>query len=183
MDLRDVTDRLTAPLEAVSTAVLSTGARLVFAGTLLIYFWQAALTKIEGFSISFGAYAQVFPRAMEAAGFDVSQLTPYHTLVVLAGTVAEFVLPALIVLGLLTRLAAFGMIVFVIVQSWTDVAGHGALANGTFGAWFDRASDAVIADQRAFWLLALLVLVLRGGGPLSLDRLLLGGPAREPAEA
>ncbi len=41
---------------------------------------------------------------------------------------------------LLTRLAALGMIGFVLVQSLTDSLGHKADA----GAWFDRASDAVI---------------------------------------
>jgi uncharacterized membrane protein YphA (DoxX/SURF4 family) len=30
----------------------------------------------------------------------------------------------------------------------------------------------VIADQRAFWLLGLLLLVMLGAGPLSIDRLL-----------
>ena len=80
-------------------------------------------------------------------------------------------MPLLIVLGLLTRLAALGMIGFVLLQSLTDIVGHGADA-ATVGAWFDRASDALILDQRAFWLLALLVLVLNGAGPLSLDRLL-----------
>ena len=83
-------------------------------------------------------------------------------------------LPLLIVVGLLTRLAALGMIGFVIVQSATDIVGHGAWANGTFGAWFDRASAALIADQRAFWLLALAILVLKGAGPLSLDRIIFG---------
>ena len=60
------------------------------------------------------------------------------------------------------------MIGFVLVQSLTDIFGHGAAA----GAWFDRASDAVILDQRAFWVFLLAVLVLKGAGPLSADRLL-----------
>ncbi|MEL6549162.1 MAG: DoxX family protein [Pseudomonadota bacterium] len=188
MALQDVSARLTAPLEAISTPVLTTGARLVFAGALLLYFWGSGLTKLGaglfGFlNPDFGAYVQIFPRAVEAAGYDPSGLGIFHYLVVTAGTVAEFVLPALIILGLFTRLAALGMIVFVIVQSWTDVVGHGALTNGTFGAWFDRASDALIADQRAFWVLALLILVLKGGGPLSLDRLVFGARAPEPALA
>ena len=42
----------------------------------------------------------------------------------------------------------------------------------TIGAWFDRQSGSLIMDQRAFWIFLLVVLVLRGGGPLSLDRLL-----------
>ena len=60
------------------------------------------------------------------------------------------------------------MVVFVIVQSLTDIYGHGAQT----GAWFDKVSDAVILDQRAFWVFLLLYLVFRGGGPFSLDRFL-----------
>ncbi|MEM6728496.1 MAG: DoxX family protein [Pseudomonadota bacterium] len=179
-------ERCVAPLEASSTAVLTTSARLIFAGVLLFYFWNAGLTKVgEGlfgvFRPDFGAYIQIFPKAVEAAGYDPSQLGLFHYLVVVAGTIAELVLPALIVLGLLTRLAAAGMVGFIIVQTWTDVVGHGAFANGSFGAWFDGASDALIADQRAFWLLALFILVLKGAGPLSLDRLIFG--SRKAPEA
>ena len=47
------------------------------------------------------------------------------THIVVAGTVAEFILPILIAIGLFTRLAALGMIGFVIVQTLTDLFGHG----------------------------------------------------------
>ena len=76
----------------------------------------------------------------------------------------------LIVLGLFTRLAALGMIGFVTVQSLTDVYGHGQ--TGEIGAWFDRLPDAIILDQRALWVFLLLVLVIKGAGPLSFDRAL-----------
>jgi putative oxidoreductase len=149
--------------------LMPTLARLVFAGVLFGYFWASALTKLDGlFTPSMGAYAQIFPKAFEAVGYDVGQMGLWHRLVVLAGSWAEFVLPVLIVLGLLTRIAALGMIGFVVVQSLTDILGHGAAA----GAWFDRASDALILDQRAFWLCLLAVLVLKGPGPLSADRFL-----------
>jgi putative oxidoreductase len=108
----------------------------------------------------------MFPKAMEAAGYDSSALSFFHYLVALAGTWAEFILPVLIVLGLFTRFAALGMIGFVVVQSLTDVYGHGA----AWGAWFDRFSDAVIVDQRAMWFLLLLTLVIKGAGPISFDR-------------
>lgn len=151
-------------------------ARFTFAATLLLYFWNSGLTKLgDGFGglfqPSIGAYGQIFPKAFEAVGYDASQLGLFHKLVVLLGTYAEFLLPALIVLGLLTRLAALGMIGFVIVQSLTDIYGHGGTG---YGAWFDRMSDGVIMDQRLFWITALLILVIKGAGPLSLDRLLLG---------
>jgi putative oxidoreductase len=153
-------------------------ARAVFAAVLMVYYWASALTKLgDGvsglFRPSSGAYAQIFPRAMEAAGYDADQLTVLHTLVVLAGTWAEFVLPAMIVLGLATRLAALGMIGFILVQSATDVIGHRLWEeSGSVGAWFDRVPDSPIMDQRALWVFVLLVLVIRGAGPLSLDRLI-----------
>jgi putative oxidoreductase len=149
--------------------LLPTLARLVFAGVLLGYFWASALTKFDGpFTPSIGAYGQIFPRAFDAVGFDPSGLGLWHQLVALAGGYAEFVLPALIVLGFMTRAAALGMAGFVLVQSLTDIVGHGVAA----GAWFDRASDSLILDQRALWVLLLLLLVLKGPGPISADRVL-----------
>jgi putative oxidoreductase len=147
--------------------LLPTAARLVFAGVLFRYFWSSALTKLDGpFTPSVGAYAQIFPKAFEAVGYDPSQFGLWQWLVVLAGSWAEIALPVLIVLGLFTRLAALGMVGFVVVQSLTDIWGHGAAA----GLWFDRASDALILDQRALWMLLLLVLIAKGAGPLSADR-------------
>lgn len=170
-------DRIFTPLERADW-LLPTLARLVFAAVLLGYFWASGLTKLgDGltgiFQPSLGAYAQIFPRAMEAAGYDITQFGLWHKLVVLAGTWAEFILPLLIVLGLLTRLAALGMIGFVIVQTLTDLFGHGALAHPeTLGAWFDRVPDTPILDQRALWFVLLMVLVVKGAGALSLDRVL-----------
>jgi putative oxidoreductase len=169
---------VTAALDRAGDWLLPTLARLVFAGVLFGYFWSSALTKLDGpFTPSLGAYAQIFPKAFEAAGYDASQMGLWHQLVVLAGSWAEFALPVLIVLGLLTRLAALGMIGFVVVQSLTDIWGHSAAP----GAWFDRASDATILDQRAFWLLLLAALVVKGAGPVSADRLLRGRLSRQAA--
>ena len=86
----------------------------------------------------------------------------------LLGSWAEMILPLLILLGLFTRGAALGMIGFIIVQSLTDIFGHGADA-ATIGGWFDRASDALILDQRLLWVFLLLVLVVQGGGRYALD--------------
>lgn len=159
--------------------MLPTAARLVFAGVLLGYFWASAVTKLgDGiFTPSVGAYAQIFPLLLEAAGYDADQLGLWPRLVVLAGTWAEIVLPALIVAGLFTRLAALGMIGFILMQSLTDVYGHLA-GPETVGAWFDRVPDALILDQRAFWVLLFLVLILKGAGPISADRVLARGVNR-----
>jgi putative oxidoreductase len=166
---------LLARLDRAGDWLLPTVARLVFAGVLLVYFWRSAVTKtgdgIFGIlSPGVGGYGQIWPRAMADVGFDPSALGWFHWAVVVGGTAAEFVLPFLILVGLLTRLAALGMIGFVIVQSLTDIYGHGA-EGATIGAWFDNASNALIADQRAFWILGMLVLVFKGAGPFALDRL------------
>lgn len=171
-----------ARLDRSGDLLLPTLARLVFAGVLLMYFWASAATKLGPglFGIvrpDAGAYIQIFPRGFEAVGYDVSQFGLYHWAVVVAGTAAEFILPAMIVLGLLTRLAAFGLIGFIDVQSLTDIVGHSADA-ATIGSWFDRAPDALILDQRAFWILGLLILVFKGAGALSIDRLIFGRPER-----
>ena len=168
-------------LDALAPAVLPTAARAVFAATLLAYFWSSALTKIGPglFTPSDGAFVQIFPRAMAASGYDSAALGVLPHLVVLGGTMAEFVLPALIVLGLFTRLAAVGMIGFVGMQSLTDIWGHMA-GPQTIGRWFDRSADALILDQRAFWILALLILVMLGSGPLAVDRWLRNRPRPGP---
>lgn len=167
--------------------ILPTLARFLFAAILLVYYWKSALTKVgDGilglFKPAVGAYAQIFPKATEAVTYDVGQLSVFHHLVVLAGTWAEFALPALIVVGLLSRLAALGMIGFVALQSLTDLYGHGGIEHeGTLGAWFDKAPDAIILDQRALWVFLLLVIVVKGAGPLSLDQVLARRAAR-PSE-
>lgn len=174
-------------LDTLAPLLLPLAARLVFAGVLLGYFWASAATKLGPgaaglFTPSLGAYAQIFPRAFEAAGYDVGAMGLWHRLVVLAGTWAEFVLPALIVAGLATRLAAAGMIGFVVVQSLTDLIGHGADAV-TLGRWFDRVPDALILDQRGLWMLLLAVPVMLGGGALSVDRWLARRGAQGPHAA
>ncbi len=169
-------DRLFATIEDHLAHLLPILARLVFAGTLMLYYWNSALTKLgEGlfglFRPSVSAYAQILPRLTEAASYDTSQIAwPWH-LLVLGATWGELLFPLLILLGLFTRLAAIGMIGFVFAQSWVDVVGHGVAADD-LGRWFDRVPDSLILDQRAFWVFLLLTLVLRGGGVLSLDTLL-----------
>ncbi|MHA1190094.1 MAG: DoxX family protein [Alphaproteobacteria bacterium] len=161
-------------------------ARLVFASVLLLYFYNSAKTKIGdglfGFlSISDGAYFQIVAPVVERFEFDPSQVPflPYG-LIVLLGTYSEFILPTLIVLGLFTRVAALGMVIFIAVQSFVDVTVHG-LEEKSIGAMFDRFPDAVIADQRLLWAFPLVYLVVRGAGAVSLDTLLWrrGAAARE----
>jgi len=143
-------------------------ARLVFAAVLLVYYWNSALLKIDGsiFTPSAGAFGQIFPKAAEAVLWDVSQMNFFQRLVIFAGTIAEFVLPALLLVGLLTRLTALAMVGFIWVQTIVDVTGHGV----ALGSLFDAAPALV--DQRVMWTFLMLVLVLQGAGPISLDRIL-----------
>ena len=165
-------------LDRAGDWLLPTLGRYVFASTLFFYFWNSAMTKVgDGlfglFRPSDGAYVQIFPKAMEAVTYDSSQLGIFHWAVATAGMWAEFILPILIVLGLFTRLSSLAMIGFVAVQSLTDLYGHGGIAHAeTLGAMFDRIADGAILDQRMFWTFTLIVLVVKGGGPLSVDRIL-----------
>ena len=164
------------PGRLLGGAVTTTLARFVFLATLATLFWTSAMTKLgEGivgvFSPSAGAYVQILPAQMEAVGYDESKLGILADLVVLAGMWAEFVIPAMIVLGLFTRASSLAMIGFIVVMSIVDIVGHGADAV-TIGSWFDNVPDAKILDQRLFWIFLLLIPMVRGAGPLSLDALL-----------
>ncbi|MFC2966833.1 DoxX family protein [Acidimangrovimonas pyrenivorans] len=152
-------------------SALSLLARLVFASVLLRFFLSSFATKIDGFGLSAGAYVQILPRQMEAAGYDPAMLSwPLH-LVVGAGTLAELMLPLLVVLGLATRPAALAMLGFVAVMSLTDIYGHGIEA-ATIGHLFDTDPYGTILDQRLMWGFVLLVPLWLGGGAVSLDALL-----------
>lgn len=171
-------DRVFGAVEALGDQVLPLLARFTFAATLLVYFWNAGVVKLGdgvfGFlQVTAGGFGQIFPKQAEAVLWDVSQMSLFQKLVVLAGTWAEFILPLLIVIGLATRLAALGMIGFVVVQSLTDLYGHGGIKHAeTLGAWFDKVPDSAILDQRAFWITLLVVLVVKGAGVLSVDGVL-----------
>lgn len=159
---------------AADSWLLGLLARLTFALVLMVYFLNSAMTKFEGgpFSIADAAYFQIVPPIVEAAEFDTSQVgfLPWGA-IVYAGSYAEVILPLLILIGLFTRLAALGMIVFVFVQSYVDIAFHGVKA-ATIGSWFDNISGAAILDQRAFWVFLFLTLILKGPGRISLDSIL-----------
>ena len=153
---------------------LPTLARFSFAAVLLVYYWNSASGKHEGslFTPSFGAYSQIFPKTLDAFGWDISQFGLFHKTVIVGATFAEYLLPLLILVGLFARLAALGMIGFITVQSLTDLYGHGLVNDPTtVGSWFDHLSNGLIMDQRTMWIAVLLILVAKGAGPLSIDRL------------
>jgi len=160
-------------LGRMAPIILPSLARLVFALTLFVFFWKSALTKfgdgLSGLFIpSVGAYAQILPRTFEQVGYDPSAMGVIALVIVMAGTWAEVILPLLIVVGLLTRPAAIGMMGFIFVMSVVDVLGHGV----PMGSLLDGDPKSLVPDQRIFWIFPLLVMVFMGAGPLSLDRLI-----------
>ena len=163
--------------KAGDTWLIGLLARLVFAAVLFGYFWNSGLTKIgEGvlgiFSIQDSAYFQILGEAgMIAYEFDTANIPFYVDAIVVLGTWAEFALPIMIVIGLFTRIAAAGMSIFVLVQSYVDIAVH-KVDGGTIGALFDRESSALIMDQRALWLFLFAMLIIKGAGLISVDALL-----------
>lgn len=152
---------------------LPTLARFIFIAVLLKYFWGSAMTKVGTgfgglFNLDANGYVQIFPTKMDMLGYDPSGLGLVYKVVAVLGTWSEFILPALILIGLLTRLAALGMVGFVLVQTVVDVTGHGS----KLGAWFNNTSSDLIADQRLLWFMLFAFMIVKGAGPLSLDRLM-----------
>ena len=147
-------------------------ARFVFASTLLFFFWNSGLTKLVDGGILVdpeNALAQMAPIALEEAGYDASQLGFHYHAMAYAGTYGEFILPLLVVVGLFTRLASLGMIVFIAVMTYVDVTGLGVKFD--LAKAFDGLPTDKIVDLRLFWIFPLIYLTLRGAGALSLDHL------------
>lgn len=157
------------PLDRIAPMLLPTLARLAFFATLFWYYWNSAVLKLgDGglsslFAPNANMFGQMLPKAAEAVLWDISQATLIQKAIMLLGTWGEFILPVLVVIGLFTRFAALGMIGFIAVQTLVDVTGHGA----ALGTLFDTAYG--LADERLLWVFVMLVLVVRGAGPISVD--------------
>lgn len=153
-------------------------ARLVFSSVLLMFFISSGLTKVGSGFPDFliptaGAYAQILPSITEAVSYDTDQIALFPwKLIVLGGTYAEFALPVMLLLGVFTRLTSVGLIGFIIVMSFVDIQFHG-LEPASIGAMFDRIHNSIIFDQRLLWIFPLIYLAIRGGGPISVDALVL----------
>lgn len=109
-----------------------------------VVFWKSARTKVDGFTIKESTYF-LFENV-----YALPVIPP--ALAAVLATVAEHVLPVLLVLGLLSRFSALGLLtmtaviqIFVFPDAWIT---HG------------------------LWAVALLVVLAQGPGRLSLDHLL-----------
>jgi putative oxidoreductase len=109
-----------------------------------VVFWQSARTKVDGFSIKEQTYF-LFENV-----YALPVIPPAWAAVL--ATLAEHVLPVLLILGLLSRLSALGLLVMTaVIQIFVFPA-----------AWVTHG----------LWAVALLVVVAHGPGRLSLDHLL-----------
>jgi len=150
-----------APVRLVETAIAAmshpwVGAVLGLLARVLpaIVFFRSGLTRVDGFGISETTYF-LFAEEFKAP------LLPPNVAAVMT-TIAEITLPPLLVLGLASRFAALGMFVMTLVIQLFVYPDAFMTAHG-------------------WWMVALLVVIHRGPGLLSLDHLIarrLGRQAR-----
>lgn len=146
--------RVHALFERIPESVIALLARFSIAAT----FWNSGQTKVEGFALNIvsGEFALGWPR-LSSSAVDLFRdeyklpLLPPELAAVMAVT-GEHVLPLLVLLGLGTRLASFGLLVMTAVIQFLVYPG----AYATHGVW-----AAVL-----LWLMA------RSGGIFSLDHLI-----------
>ncbi len=120
--------------------VLTLAARLFPAAV----FWQSARTKVEGFSIKESTFF-LFENV-----YALPVIPPAWAAVI--ATVAEHVLPVLLVLGLFARLSALGLLIMTaVIQIFVFP-----------GAWITHG----------LWAVALLAVIAHGPGRISMDRAL-----------
>ncbi|MCC6007774.1 MAG: DoxX family protein [Rhodobacteraceae bacterium] len=109
-----------------------------------VVFWQSARTKVDGFTIkdsTFFLFENVYALPVIPSAWAA-----------VVATLAEHALPVLLVLGLLSRMSALGLLVMTAVIQFLVFP----------GAWVTHG----------LWAVALLVVLGQGPGRLSLDHLL-----------
>lgn len=129
-------------------------------------FFYSGRTKWDGLSVSNSAYSQfeVFYGQTGMSAFWIDNLARVTA-------VAEIVLPILLVLGLLGRVSALGLLSMTLVIQLTVCNEMYDVCLTTAEAWW---------NTHAWWAAIAFYLVLRGPGPLAVDRWLgLERPARE----
>ena len=139
--------RFEAQLARIPEALVLLFVRIVAAHP----FWASGQTKVDGLFTLRPEAVDLFREE-----YNLPLISP--ELAAPLTMVAEHVLPALLVLGLLTRFSALGLIVMTLVIQFLVYP----------DAWW---------PVHSLWLGLLLVIVQRGGGTLALDRLLATKPA------
>ena len=94
-------------------------AMLALRFALAVPFWNSGMTKWDGFlTLSFGAQ-QLFIDEFKLHLFGVQYAFPFPETMALLSALGETILPALLVLGLATRYAAFGLLVMTAIIELT----------------------------------------------------------------
>jgi putative oxidoreductase len=154
-------------------ALTVTLARAGFAAVLLPWFVIGGLTKIGGLTLSVGPPAGVWPLSLgayyaylpEVISGNAAPSFVQHAFV-LSMTIAELILPLMVVGGLLARLSA----ALLIAQIWIASLSSGQLLGA--GRLFDASPFDPGPDQLVLWSLVLLPVAIHGAGPVSIDGLL-----------
>ena len=120
-------------------------------------FFMSGLTKWDGLSISNSAYSQ-FEIFYGNTGLSLF----WTDMLARIAAVSEIVLPVLLVVGLLSRLGALGLLVMTLTIQLT-------VCNPDYGVCLSTAEDWW--NVHAWWSAIALILVVRGPGALSLDKL------------
>jgi putative oxidoreductase len=118
--------------------------RVVLAGI----FWRSGRTKVEE-----GSWFQLSETTYELFRTEYAGVPLPPELAALMATAAEHLLPALLLAGLLTRLSALGLLGMTLVIQFFVYP----------DAWW---------GEHSLWTALALILIVRGGGLLSLDALL-----------
>ena len=113
-------------------------------GIIALVFWRSGRTKVDGFSIKDSTFT------LFEYEFNLPLIDP--VVAAYLTTVAEHLLPVLLVLGLATRFAAAGLLTMTLV---IEIFVY---------------PDAYITH--GLWAIALLAIIGKGAGPLSLDYLI-----------
>ena len=133
-------------IDMVSGSVPEAIALLFTRVALAGIFWRSARTKVED-----GTWLQMSDTTVFL--FQEEYGMPFPEITGLIATYAEHFLPILIVLGLFTRLGAAGLLVMTLVIQFFVYP----------EAWW---------QTHILWTAMALILIVRGGGMFSIDRLL-----------
>lgn len=153
---------LTSTHQQVERALMALQSPALLAARIYVgwQFWKAGVLKYQSWETTLDLFRYEY---------RVPVLSPEIAAVL--GTAGELLFPALLFVGLASRIAALGL-------SAVNVMAVVAYAHVLFTAGFEAA-----VGQHVLWGLLLAVVALWGGGRLSLDALLAARRARRAASA
>lgn len=152
-------------------AVLTSFSRCAFAATLLPWFAISALSRFPGHDLSMGpavdgwfvTIGAVYAYLPDTVATGQAMPGTAGMVYVAGMSLAELVLPVLIVAGLAARWAAVGLVLH------QAIAMAMASPSGWAGALFDASPFDMVPDQLLLWCALLAPVIVHGAGPVSLD--------------